>query len=79
MKIQRLSRLPLIFLLFVIVIAVCLLVLTVYGVYLAFSASIILGVIVLILEPSPLIIALVTLFLKPDLCQTIVKWLNIPF
>ncbi|NJO48163.1 MAG: hypothetical protein HC840_00445 [Leptolyngbyaceae cyanobacterium RM2_2_4] len=49
---------------------------TVYGLYLAFSASIILGVIVLIVEPSPLIIGLVMIFFDKNLAQMIVDFLN---
>ena len=49
---------------------------TIYGLYLAFSASIILGIIVLIVEPSPLIIGLVMLFFQKNLAQMIVDFLN---
>lgn len=53
-----------------------LLVSTVYGLYLAFSASIILGIIVLIVEPSPLIIGIVMIFFDKNLAQMIVDFLN---
>jgi len=49
---------------------------TIYGLYLAFSASIILGLIVLIVEPSPAIIGLVMLFFDKNLAQMIVDFLN---
>lgn len=49
---------------------------TVYGLYLAFSASILLGIIVLIVEPSPLIIGLVMLFFHKDLAQMLIEFLN---
>lgn len=49
---------------------------TVYGLYLAFSASILLGIIVFIIEPSPLIIGLVMLFFDKNLAQMIVDFLS---
>lgn len=49
---------------------------TIYGLYLAFSASIILGIIVFIVEPSPLIIGLVMFFFQKDLAQMLVDFLN---
>lgn len=49
---------------------------TLYGLYLAFSASIILGIIVLIVEPSPFIIGAVMLFFDKNLAQMIVDFLN---
>lgn len=45
---------------------------TIYGLYLAFSASIILGIIVFVAEPSPLIIGLVMFFFNKDLAQMLV-------
>lgn len=49
---------------------------TLYGLYLAFSASIILGIIAFIVEPSPFIIGAVMLFFHKDLAQIIVDFLN---
>lgn len=49
---------------------------TIYGLYLAFSASILLGIIVFIVEPSPLIIGLIALFFHKDLAQLLVDWLS---
>lgn len=49
---------------------------TIYGLYLAFSASIILGIIVLIVEPSPLVIGLVMLFFHKNLAQMLLDFLN---
>jgi len=48
--------------------------LTVYGLYLAFSASIIIGICALLLEPSPLIIALI--YLNYNIPQEIIKALS---
>lgn len=45
----------------------------IYGLYLAFSASVILGVIVLILEPSPFVLGVIGLF-NPMVCEKIAKW-----
>lgn len=49
---------------------------TLYGLYLAFSASIILGIIVFIVEPSPFIIGAVMMFFGKDLAQMIVEFLS---
>lgn len=49
---------------------------TLYGLYLAFSASIVLGIIVFIVEPSPFIIGAVMLFFDKNLAQMIVDFLN---
>lgn len=50
--------------------------LTLYGLVLAFSASIILGVIVLFVEPSPFIIGAIMFFFHKNLAQMIVDWLS---
>ena len=47
-----------------------------YGLYLAFSASIILGIIVLVVQPSPLVIGLVMLFFHKNLAQMLVDFLS---
>lgn len=49
---------------------------TIYGLYVAFSASVILGIIVLIIEPSPLVIGIVAMF-RPDVCEQLAKWLGL--
>lgn len=67
---------PIVGVLLLIAFWVLLLVSTVYGLYLAFSASIILGIIVFIVEPSPLIIGLVMIFFDKNLAQMIVEFLN---
>ena len=48
----------------------------VYGLYLAFSASILLGIIVFIVEPSPLVIGLVMLFFHKNLAQMLIDFLT---
>jgi hypothetical protein len=53
-----------------------LLLLTVYGLYLAFSASIVLGIIAFIVEPSPLIIGLVMFFFHKNLAQMLLDLLS---
>jgi len=49
---------------------------TIYGIYLAFSASIILGIIVLFLEPVPLIIGLVMFLCHKDLALMLIQFLT---
>lgn len=49
---------------------------TVYGLYLAFSASIILGIIVFICEPSPAVIGLVMFFFDKNIPELLMQWLN---
>ena len=48
---------------------------TIYGLYLAFSASIILGIIVLFVEPAPLVIGLVMMFWHVNLATEIMSWI----
>jgi hypothetical protein len=50
--------------------------LTIHGLYLAFSASIVIGIVALIIEPSPLIISLVYLGFGKDIPQMILQWLS---
>lgn len=47
-----------------------------YGIYLAFSASILLGVVVLFVEPSPFVIGAVMFFFHKDLAQALMDFLN---
>ena len=49
---------------------------TIYGLYLAFSASVVLGIVVLVVEPSPAIIGLVMFFFEKNLAQLIVDYLT---
>lgn len=48
----------------------------IYGLVLAFSASIILGIITLFVEPAPLIFGLVMLFFDKNLPELIMQFLN---
>lgn len=50
--------------------------LSLYGLVLAFSASIILGVVTLFVEPLPLVIGLVKVFAHIDLAHRIVEFFN---
>ena len=76
---SRMTNIPKVMAIVILCIALISLGLTAYGLYLAFSASIILGIVVLIAEPTPLILAVVALTAKPDVCEAIAKWLNLPF
>ena len=49
---------------------------TVYGLYLAFSASILLGFIVLFVEPSPFLIGIVMLCFHKNLAQMLMDFLT---
>lgn len=51
--------------------------LTIYGLYLAFSASIVLGVIVLVVEPTPFILGVLALFGHPEVAHKIAAWLGL--
>lgn len=46
----------------------------VHGAYLAFSASIVLGLVCILVEPSPLIFSLVYLIWDKNLPELIMKW-----
>ena len=48
----------------------------IYGLYLAFSASIILGIIVFVIEPSPWIIGMVMFFMHKNIPQILMDYLN---
>jgi len=50
--------------------------LSLYGLYLAFSASIILGLFCLFLEPSPLVFGVAMFFFDKNLPELIINWLN---
>lgn len=49
---------------------------TVYGLYLAFSASILLGILVLFLEPSPFVIGFVMICFEKNLAQMLLDFLT---
>lgn len=53
--------------------------LTILGISLAFKASIILGVIVLLAVPSGFILGLFIIFGRHDVCSQIASWLHLPF
>ena len=48
-----------------------------YGLYLAFKVSIVLGVLALLVEPSPLILGILGLFGHPEVAQKIATWLGL--
>lgn len=50
-----------------------------YGAYLAFKASIILGIVALVVEPSPAVIGWIAILGRSDVCQKIAAWLHLPF
>lgn len=50
---------------------------TVYGAVLAFQASIVLGVLVLLIEPSPFILGALALLGHPEVAQKIATWLGL--
>jgi hypothetical protein len=52
--------------------------LTIYGLMLAFKASIILGIVVVVVEPSPLVLGVLGLCGQPDVSEKIAHWLNLP-
>lgn len=52
--------------------------LSVYGLILAFKASIILGIIAFVLEPSPLVIGVVAYFGGMNVAPKIAAWLHLP-
>lgn len=49
---------------------------TIYGVYMAFSASVLLGIVVLLVEPSSAVIGLVMLFFHKNLAQALIEFLT---
>lgn len=50
-----------------------------YGAYLAFKASAVLGIIVLIVEPAPSILGWVAILGHPELAAKITAWIGFPF
>ena len=51
--------------------------LSIYGIYLAFSASIILGVLALLVEPTPFLLGVLALFGHPEVAHKIATWLGL--
>lgn len=49
------------------------------GIYLTFKASIILGIVAIIIQPSPTIFGWLAIFGMSDIPQKIANWLNLPF
>jgi hypothetical protein len=49
---------------------------SIYGLYLAFSASIVLGILAFLIQPSPLVFGVVMFFFDKNLPQMIVDFLN---
>ena len=52
---------------------------SIYGLYLAFKASIILGIVALIVEPSPAILGWIAILGRNDVCQKLAEWMHLPF
>jgi hypothetical protein len=52
-------------------------ILSVYGLYLAFSASIILGVLAILIEPSPFVLGLLAVFGHAEVAHKIAVWLGL--
>jgi len=50
---------------------------SIYGLVLCFKASIILGIIALVIEPTPLIVGLCAIFGK-DIANAIQNWIHFP-
>jgi hypothetical protein len=48
-----------------------------YGLYLAFSASVLLGVLVLVLEPAPFVLGVVGVLGHPEIARQIATWLGV--
>lgn len=61
--------------LFMVALGIASLGLTIYGAYLAFTASILLGIVALFVEPAPLVFGAAMLFWKVNLPVMIVAWL----
>lgn len=52
---------------------------TIYGAYLAFKASLILGIVVLVVEPAPMVLGWIAIFGHPEVAQKIAQWIGLPF
>lgn len=74
--ISSLAAIPFIGVLLVFCLAIFSIVCSIYGLYLAFSASIILGIVVLLIEPSPFIIGLIMFFFDKNLAQMLLDFLT---
>lgn len=48
-----------------------------YGIMLAFKASLVLGVLVLLVEPTPAILGILALFGYPQVAELIARWLGL--
>lgn len=74
---NTLSVLVIFFFLLAIFAGLALIGISIFGIILAFKASILLGILVLLIEPSPLIIGLVYLFTGTDLAQKVATYLGL--
>jgi hypothetical protein len=74
--IGALAAIPVIGVLLIICLAIFSLICTFYGLYLAFSASILLGILVLIIEPSPFVIGFVMFCFDKNLAQMLLDFLT---
>jgi hypothetical protein len=50
---------------------------SIFGLFLAFKASILLGILALVIEPAPLVIGVVYLFTGTDLAQKVATYLGL--
>lgn len=50
---------------------------TIYGLYLSFSVSVVLGLLVLLVEPSPTVIGFLAFFGHPEVAKKIAEWLHL--
>jgi len=71
-----LASIPIIGGLLIICLAIFSIVCGFYGLYLAFSASILLGILVFVLEPSPFIIGFVMICFEKNLAQVVLDFLT---
>lgn len=51
--------------------------LSIYGLVLAFKASIVLGVIAMLVEPSPFVLGILGVFGHPEVAQKIATWMGL--
>ena len=73
---KALLALPIIGVALVICLMIFAFVCTVYGLYLAFSVSIFLGIIALLVEPSPFVFGIVMIAFEKNLPQMIMDYLS---
>jgi len=71
------SNLQLTILILILTIVIGVIVVSIYGVILAFKASIILGIIALVAQPSPFVFGIVALF-GTNVPNIVQAWINFP-